>query len=100
MIRNVTRWRAGMALGLAVVVVWSAIAAVISALVVLRLSDAGWLPSLLVGLGVALAVAAAAEPLLVGRARRRACRPTPRRRAVRTSRPSARAPRAMPRSRP
>ncbi|MFC7612945.1 hypothetical protein ACFQV2_04130 [Actinokineospora soli] len=82
------------------VVLWSAIAAVISALVVLRLSDGGWLPSLLVGLGVALAVAAAAEPLVGGPARRRACRPAARRRAVRTSRPAARAPRAVPRSRP
>lgn len=89
-----------MALGLAVVGVWSAIAAVLSALLVLRLSDSGWLPSLLVGVGMALAVAALAEPLVAGERRRRPCRPPARRRAARPSRPSARSPKAVPRTRP
>ncbi|MGW5055597.1 hypothetical protein [Actinokineospora sp. NPDC004072] len=90
--------RAGMALGLAVVGVWSAIAAVLSALAVHRLGGFGWLPSVLVGLGAAMAVGAAAEPLVAIRVPRAAC--VRRRAAPRRTRPAARAPRAMPRSRP
>ena len=94
------RGRAGMVLGPAVVGVWSTIAAVISALVVLRVSDSGPWPPLLVGAGVALAVTAVAEPLLVTATPRRPCRPAPRRRQARPSRPSARAPMAGRRTRP
>ncbi|WP_189208445.1 MULTISPECIES: hypothetical protein [Actinokineospora] len=53
---------------------------------------------MLVGLGAAMGVGAAAEPLLGARAPRAAC--VRRRAAPRRTRPAARAPRAMPRSRP
>ncbi|MFC5287166.1 hypothetical protein ACFPM7_08910 [Actinokineospora guangxiensis] len=82
------------------VVVWSTIAAVISTLVVLRVSDSGMWPPLLVGAGVALAVTVVAEPLLAVAVPRRPCRPAPRRRQPRPVRPPARASRVVRRTRP
>jgi hypothetical protein len=92
------RGRAGMVLGPAVVGLWSTIAAVVSALVVLRLGDSGPWPPLVVGLAVAAGVTVVAQPLVAVAPSRRACRPAPRRRRPRPGR--ARAPGPGRRTRP